>query len=67
MCMSNDLSTSITLLVAQNAGTDGAALAYSMMAPGALVALCFVVMVIVLGLLSWLFDFITDHDEYYVP
>lgn len=65
--MSNDLSTSITLLAAQNAGTDGAAFAYSMMAPGAMAALFFVVMVIVLGLLSWLFDFITDHDDYYVP
>lgn len=65
--MSNDLSTSITLLAAQNAGTDGAAFAYSIMAPGAMAALFFVVMVIVLGLLSWLFDFITDHDDYYVP
>ena len=65
--MSNDLSTSITLLAAQNAGTDGAAFAYSMMAPGAMAALFFIVMVIVLGLLSWLFDFITDHDDYYVP
>ena len=65
--MSNDLSTSITLFAAQNAGTDGAAFAYNMMAPGAMAALFFVVMVIVLGLLSWLFDFITDHDDYYVP
>lgn len=65
--MSNDLSTSITLLAAQNAGTDGVAFAYSMMAPGALVALFFLAMVIALGLLSWLFDFITDHDDYYVP
>lgn len=62
--MSNELSTSITLLAAQNAGIDGAAFAYSMMAPGAMAALFFVVMVIVLGLLSWLFDFITDHDDY---
>ena len=55
------------LLAAQNAGIDGATFAYSMMAPGALVALFFLVMVIALGLLSWLFDFITDHDDYYVP
>ena len=65
--MSNDLSTSITLLAAQNAGIDGATFAYNMMAPGALVALFFLAMVIALGLLSWLFDFITDHDDYYVP
>lgn len=65
--MSNELSTTITLLAAQNAGTDGAAFAYGMMAPGALVALFFLAAVIALGLLSWLFDFITDHDDYYVP
>lgn len=65
--MSNDLSTTLTLLAAQNAGSDGAAFAYGLMAPGALVALFFLAMVIAIGLLSWLFDFITDHDDYYVP
>ena len=65
--MSNDLSTSITLLAAQNAGTDGAAFAYSMMAPGAMAAVFFVLLILIIGLLWCLFEFITDHDDYYEP
>ncbi|MBO6030876.1 MAG: hypothetical protein J6Q22_05330 [Prevotella sp.] len=65
--MSTELSTSITILAAQNAGCDGAGVLYGMMAPGVVAALVFFVFLLVIGLLSWVFDAITDHDDYYVP
>lgn len=65
--MNTELSTTITLLAAQNAGCDGTGLIYGMMAPGAVAAMLFVVFLLAIKLLSWIFDAITDHDDYYVP
>lgn len=65
--MNTELSTTITLLAAQNAGCDGAGLLYGMMAPGVVVAIVFVAFLLAIGLVSWVFDAITDHDDYYVP
>lgn len=65
--MSNDLSTSITLLAAQNAGCNGDAFIGGLMAPGAVAAAFVLLLILGIGLLSWLFDAITDHDDYYVP
>lgn len=65
--MSTELSTTITLIAAQNAGRDVTGVLYGMMAPGVAAAILFIVFLVVIGLLSWLFDAITDHDDYYVP
>lgn len=65
--MNTELSTTITLLAAQNAGCDGAGVLYGMMAPGVVAAILFVAFLLAIGLLSWVFDAITDHDDYYVP
>lgn len=65
--MNTELSTTITLLAAQNAGGDGAGLLYGMMAPGVVAAIVFVAFLLAIGLVSWVFDAITDHDDYYVP
>jgi len=65
--MNTELSTTFTLLAAQNAGCDGTGLLYGMMAPGVVAAILFVAFLLVIGLLSWVFDAITDHDDYYVP
>lgn len=65
--MSTELSTTITIIAAQNAGCDGARVLYGMMAPGVVAAIVFFAFLLVIGLLSWLFDAITDHDDYYVP
>ena len=65
--MSTELFTTIALIAAQNAGRDGAGVLYGMMAPGVAAAILFIVFLVVIGLLSWLFDAITDHDDYYVP
>ncbi len=65
--MSTELSTTITLIAAQNAGRDVTGVLYGMMAPGVAAAILFIAFLVVIGLLSWLFDAITDHDDYYVP
>ena len=65
--MSTELSTTITLLAAQNAGRDCTGALYGMMAPGAAAAILFIAFLLVIGVLSWVFDAITDHDDYYVP
>lgn len=65
--MNTELSTYIMLFAAQNAGCDGNGLMAGMMAPGVVVALLFIAFLLVIKLLSWLFDAITDHDDYYVP
>lgn len=65
--MNTELSTTITLLAAQNAGCDGTGVMYGIMAPGAVAAILFVAFLLAIGLLSWVFDAITDHDDYYVP
>lgn len=65
--MNTELSTNITLFAAQNAGCDGTALLYGMMAPGAVAAILIVAFLLVIGLLSWVFEAITDHDNYHVP
>lgn len=65
--MGTELSTTITLLAAQNAGCDGTGFLYGMMAPGVVAALLFIAFLVGIGLLSWVFDAITDHDDYYVP
>jgi hypothetical protein len=65
--MSNELSTSITLFAAQNAGCNGNAFVSGLMAPGAVAAAFVLLLILGIGLLSWLFDAITDHDDYYLP
>ena len=65
--MNTELSKTLTLLAAQNAGCDGARVLYGMMAPGVVAALVFVAFIAAIGLISWVFDAITDHDDYYVP
>lgn len=65
--MSNDLSTSITIFAAQNAGGNGDAFIGGLMAPCAVATVFFLVLILGIGLLSWLFDAITDHDDYYGP
>lgn len=65
--MSNELSTSITLFAAQNAGSNGDAFIGGLMAPGAVAAAFVLLLILGIGLLSWLFDAITDHDDYYIP
>lgn len=65
--MNTALSTTFTLLAAQNAVCDGAGFLYGMMVPGVVAAILFVAFLLVIGLLSWVFDAITDHDDYYVP
>ena len=65
--MSTELSTTITLIAAQNAGRDVTGVLYGMMAPGVAAAILFIAFLLVIGVLSWVFDAITDHDDYYVP
>ena len=65
--MNTELSTTFTLLAAQNSGCDGTVFLYGMMAPGVVAAILFVAFLLVIGLLSWVFYSITDHDDYYVP
>ena len=61
--MNNELSTSITLLAAQNAGGDGTAFAYSMMAPGAMAAIFVVLLILIIGLLWGLLAAITERND----
>lgn len=65
--MSNEMNTAITLFAAQNAGCNGNAFVGGLMAPGAVAAAFVLLLILGIGLLSWLFDAITDHDDYYVP
>jgi hypothetical protein len=65
--MSNEIATSITLFAAQNAGCNGNAFVSGLMAPGAVAAAFVLLLILGIGLLSWLFDAITDHDDYYIP
>ena len=65
--MRNEIATSITLFAAQNAGGNGDAFIGGLMAPCAVAIVFFLVFILGIGLLSWLFDAITDHDDYYVP
>jgi hypothetical protein len=65
--MGNEMNTVVTLLSAQNAGCNGNAFIGSLMAPGAVAAAFVLLLIPGIGILSWLFDAITDHDDYYVP
>ena len=61
--MNNELSTSITLLAAQNAGGDGTAFAYGLMAPGAMAAIFVVLLILIIGLLWGLLAAITERND----
>ena len=61
--MNTELSTTFILLAAQNAVCDGAGFLYGMMAPGVVAAILFIAVLVGLGLISWVFDAITDHDD----
>ena len=65
--MGNEINTAITLFAAQNAGCNGNAFVGGLMAPGAVAAAFVLALILGIGLLSWLLDAITDHDDYYVP
>lgn len=65
--MGNEINTAVTLFAAQNAGCNGNAFVSGLMAPGAVAAAFVLLFILGIGLLSWLFDAITDHDDYYVP
>jgi hypothetical protein len=65
--MESEINTAVTLFAAQNAGCNGNAFVSGLMAPGAVAAAFVLVLILGIGLASWLFDAITDHDDYYVP
>lgn len=65
--MGNEMNTVVTLFAAQNAGCNGNDFVSGLMAPGAVAAAFVLLFILGIGLLSWLFDAITDHDDYYVP
>lgn len=65
--MENNINTAVMLYAAQNAGGNGDAFIGGLMAPGAVAAAFVLLLILGIGLLSWLFDAITDHDDYYVP
>jgi hypothetical protein len=60
--MSDNISTSIILYAAQHAGESSEAFSCWLMAPGALVALAFIVLFVGFSVMSMLIDAITDHD-----
>ena len=62
--MGTDMNTTLILYAAQNAGGNGDAFIGGLMAPCAVATVFFLVLILGIGLLSWLFDAITDHDDY---
>lgn len=61
------MHTTMILYAAQNAGGNCDAFIGGLMSPCAVATVFFLVLILGIGLLSWLFDAITDHDDYYVP